>query len=54
MCISMPAVPAQRGGYAAAGAADSLARSIAQGAGHGSGPTTMKAYDCAHFQPQGR
>jgi hypothetical protein len=37
----------------AAGAADSLAAGLALGAGPEQVPQ-MKAYDCAHFQPQGR
>ena len=53
MRISMPAVPRSAVDRAAADAADSLAAGLAQGAGPEQVPQ-MKAYDCAHFQPQGR
>ena len=53
MRISMPAVPRSAVGRVAAGAADSLAAGLAQGAGPEQVPQ-MKAYDCAHIQPQGR
>src|SRR5215470_11949322 len=53
MSISMPAVPRSEWGRVAAGAADSLAAGLAQGAGPEQVPQ-MKAYDCAHIQPQGR
>ena len=54
MRISMPAVPRSAVDRAAADAADSLAAGLAQGAGPRKQVPQMKAYDCAHFQPQGR
>jgi hypothetical protein len=53
MSIGMPTEPRATRGRVAAGAADSLAAGLAQGAGPEQVPQ-MKAYDCAHFQPQGR
>jgi hypothetical protein len=53
MSISMPTEPRATRGRVAAGAADSLAAGLAQGAGPEQVPQ-IKAYDCAHFQSQGR
>jgi hypothetical protein len=53
MRISMPAVPAQRGWSRGSRCGDTLAWTIIRRGPKDQVPY-VKAYDCAHFQPQGR